>query len=55
MIVYPAFAEDTRMHIHGHDFIVLGLGYGSFDSNQTSDLKFNNPPHGDVGMMPASG
>lgn len=55
MVVHSAFAQDHPMHLHGHDFMVLGSGYGMFDSNLTSGLNFINPPRRDVAMMPASG
>lgn len=41
------------MHVHGHDFYVLGTGAGVF--GDTSTLKFNNPPRRDVAMLPADG
>ncbi|KAF2674276.1 laccase [Microthyrium microscopicum] len=44
------------LHLHGHDFWILGRGDGVFDtkSNLTS-LNFNNPPRRDVTFLPASG
>ena len=41
------------IHLHGHDFYVLGAGVGVFDNTQT--LKYDNPPRRDVAMMPPSG
>lgn len=41
------------IHLHGHDFYVLGAGSGIFNNSQT--LKYKNPPRRDVAMLPASG
>jgi FtsP/CotA-like multicopper oxidase with cupredoxin domain len=40
------------IHLHGHDFFVLGAGTGSYDS---SALNLNNPPRRDTALMPGSG
>nr|ALR81978.1 laccase [Scleromitrula shiraiana] len=44
------------IHLHGHDFYVLGTGVGVF--NQTTDtpnLDYDNPTRRDVAMLPAGG
>ncbi|KIY00524.1 uncharacterized protein Z520_04209 [Fonsecaea multimorphosa CBS 102226] len=41
------------IHLHGHDFYVLGAGSGIFNNSQT--LNYQNPPRRDVAMLPASG
>ncbi|RMD40677.1 hypothetical protein DV735_g4428, partial [Chaetothyriales sp. CBS 134920] len=41
------------IHLHGHDFFVLGAGDGTFDNTQT--LNYDNPPRRDVALLPASG
>jgi FtsP/CotA-like multicopper oxidase with cupredoxin domain len=41
------------IHLHGHDFYVLGAGTGIFNNNST--LNYNNPPRRDVAMLPAGG
>lgn len=41
------------IHLHGHDFYVLGAGTGIFDNTQS--LKYDNPPRRDVAMLPPSG
>jgi FtsP/CotA-like multicopper oxidase with cupredoxin domain len=41
------------IHLHGHDFFVLGAGTGIFNNSQT--LNYKNPPRRDVAMLPASG
>lgn len=55
MVVYSPFAQDHPIHLHGHDFWVLGSGYGNFDVSNADGLNLNNPPRRDVAMMPASG
>ena len=41
------------MHLHGHDFSILGHGNGTFDVSQVSQLNFDNPPRRDVTLLPA--
>lgn len=41
------------MHLHGHDFYVLGAGTGTYSSS--SALNYKNPPRRDVAMLPAGG
>ena len=41
------------IHLHGHDFYVLGQDVGIFNNSQT--LNYINPPRRDVAMLPASG
>lgn len=41
------------MHLHGHDFYVLGAGTGTYSNS--SILNYNNPPRRDVAILPASG
>ncbi|KAI4595483.1 Laccase-1 [Pestalotiopsis sp. 9143b] len=44
------------MHLHGHDFLVLGHAASStFTASMSSSLNFNNPTRRDVTMLPASG
>jgi FtsP/CotA-like multicopper oxidase with cupredoxin domain len=43
------------MHLHGHDFLLLGTGAGTFSSSNFGQLNFNNPNRRDVTMLPASG
>lgn len=44
------------IHLHGHDFFVLGTGTGTFDvSTNTADLNFETPPRRDTTILPASG
>ncbi|KAF4771096.1 hypothetical protein N7455_012028 [Penicillium solitum] len=55
MVIHSPFAQDHPMHLHGHDFWVLGSGYGEFDSSNPNALTLVNAPRRDVAMMPASG
>lgn len=44
------------VHLHGHDFLVLGHAASStFTASMSSSLNFNNPTRRDVTMLPASG
>jgi len=43
------------IHLHGHNFAVLGGGLGVYDGTQQSQLKTINPPRRDVIGVPASG
>lgn len=42
------------VHLHGHDFHVLGSGNGTWDGT-TTGLTFTNPTRRDVTTMPAGG
>jgi len=41
------------IHLHGHDFLILAEGPGSFSSDTVLQLK--NPPRRDTALMPAAG
>ena len=41
------------IHLHGHDFYVLGAGSGIYGDSTT--LNYINPPRRDVAMLPAGG
>ncbi|KAK0664932.1 Laccase-3 [Lasiodiplodia hormozganensis] len=44
------------MHLHGHDFYILGKGTGTFDINSSpATLNWNNPTRRDVSLLPANG
>ena len=49
----PAPGTPHPIHLHGHDFYVLGAGVGIF-SDPTA-LNYINPPRRDVAMLPAQG
>ncbi|TAQ85774.1 hypothetical protein B7494_g5914 [Chlorociboria aeruginascens] len=41
------------IHLHGHDFYLLGSGDGAFTN--TAELNFTNPTRRDVAMLPGGG
>lgn len=44
------------MHLHGHDFYLLGSGFNeTFDVSMMDQLNFDNPPRRDVTVLEASG
>ncbi|RAO69778.1 uncharacterized protein BHQ10_005790 [Talaromyces amestolkiae] len=54
MVIQTSNQQPHPMHMHGHDFFVLGQGDGTFDAT-TADLSYTNPPRRDVVMLPADG
>ncbi|KAI0404776.1 multicopper oxidase-domain-containing protein [Xylaria palmicola] len=42
------------MHLHGHDFWILGQGTGTFDGS-TAELNLTNPPRRDVVQLYGQG
>jgi hypothetical protein len=45
--------NNLSIHLHGHDFYLLGHGPGIF--NDPTTLQYTNPPRKDVAMLPAAG
>lgn len=44
------------IHLHGHDFFILGTGAGQFNqANDAPGLDYDNPARRDVAMLPAGG
>ncbi|RMZ88774.1 hypothetical protein DV736_g3991, partial [Chaetothyriales sp. CBS 134916] len=41
------------IHLHGHDFYILGAGTGIFNNSEA--LTYKNPPRRDVALLPAAG
>ncbi|KAK4041135.1 Cupredoxin [Parachaetomium inaequale] len=55
-VIQNGFALPHPIHLHGHDFLVLGTGAGTFNAaTMTGQLNFNNPIRRDVEQMPGSG
>ncbi|KAI7351268.1 laccase-like multicopper oxidase [Hortaea werneckii] len=48
------FNTEHPIHLHGHDFYVLGQGTGVWDGD-SSNLMFANPPRRDTAQLPARG
>lgn len=55
-IIHNNFLLPHPIHLHGHDFLVLGLGSGRFDrATHFDQLQFNNPVRRDVEQIPGNG
>ncbi len=54
-VVQNGFSLPHPVHLHGHDFLLLGVGNGVFDASHTHELQFDNPVRRDVAQMPGSG
>jgi FtsP/CotA-like multicopper oxidase with cupredoxin domain len=52
IIVQSSVPLNHPIHLHGHDFLILGSGSGTY-TNQP--LNLNNPPRRDTANMPAAG
>jgi FtsP/CotA-like multicopper oxidase with cupredoxin domain len=48
------FGLPHPIHLHGHDFYILGRGQGTWDGS-TAGLNFNNPTRRDTAALPANG
>ena len=48
------FGLDHPIHLHGHDFFVIGQDTGTYDES-TANLNWNNPVRRDTATLPASG
>ncbi|KAI1355572.1 putative extracellular dihydrogeodin oxidase/laccase [Xylaria sp. FL0043] len=53
-VIQTANGQPHPMHLHGHDFWILGQGTGTFDGS-TADLTLTNPPRRDVVQLPGQG
>jgi FtsP/CotA-like multicopper oxidase with cupredoxin domain len=42
------------IHLHGHDYYIVGRGAGTWDGS-TTGLNFNNPTRRDTAVLPAGG
>lgn len=53
---FDSFYWGVPLHLHGHDFYVLGAQENSVYTNALSgQLNFENPPRRDTAMLPAGG
>jgi len=43
------------IHLHGHDFYVLGAGDTTWTASDANNLNFDNPPRRDVAMLNTNG
>ncbi|ORY63850.1 putative extracellular dihydrogeodin oxidase/laccase [Pseudomassariella vexata] len=53
-VIETTLGASHPMHLHGHDFWVLGQGTGTYDSSSAS-LQVTNTPRRDVVQLPGSG
>ncbi|KAK4160716.1 putative laccase precursor [Cladorrhinum sp. PSN259] len=54
-VVQNDFALPHPIHLHGHDFLTLGIGSGTFNTAQHKPLlNFNNPIRRDVVQVPGN-
>ncbi|KAK6008545.1 hypothetical protein QM012_000448 [Aureobasidium pullulans] len=53
VIIESAVPLGHPIHLHGHDFYILGAGYGNYGSGTA--LNLDNPPRRDVAFMPGDG
>ncbi|KAH3919116.1 hypothetical protein HBI56_100110 [Parastagonospora nodorum] len=52
IIVESAIPLNHPIHLHGHDFLILGTGSGTYTDQP---LNLQNPPRRDTANMPAAG
>lgn len=52
IIVQSAIPVAHPIHLHGHDFLILGTGHGKYTDQP---LNHKNPPRRDTASMPAAG
>lgn len=53
LVIETQMPVSHPIHLHGHDFVILAQGSGSFDDTVT--LNTDNPPRRDVAMLPSGG
>ena len=52
----PNVSVAHPIHMHGHDFVILGQSTAHYDEKETpKTFKYNNPPRRDVALLPAGG
>lgn len=54
-VIQNQFFAAHPIHLHGHDFSLLGQGEGIFDSSLVGSLVFDNPPRRDTAMLEGNG
>ncbi|KIX94210.1 uncharacterized protein Z520_10237, partial [Fonsecaea multimorphosa CBS 102226] len=50
-VIQNNFQTSHPIHLHGHDFSVLGQGKGVFTADQASSLNFVNPARRDTALL----
>ncbi|KAL1889965.1 hypothetical protein Sste5346_008543 [Sporothrix stenoceras] len=54
MVIQTTNQQPHPMHLHGHDFWVIGQGTGTYDAT-TTELTLTNAPRRDVVLLPGDG
>jgi hypothetical protein len=54
-VIQNEFFAPHPMHLHGHDFSLLGQGAGPFTPGEIGTLNFVNPPRRDTAMLAGQG
>lgn len=50
-VIQNSFQVSHPMHLHGHDFSILGSGPGFFDDSMIPNLNFDNPIRRDTSFL----
>nr|KAK5443140.1 hypothetical protein LTR18_005817 [Exophiala xenobiotica] len=53
-VIQNQFFASHPMHLHGHDFSLLGQGTTTWTPDKVSTLNFDNPPRRDTAMLVGS-
>jgi hypothetical protein len=53
IVIETAMDTPHPIHLHGHDFVILAQGHGTYNSSDVKSLI--NPPRRDVATLPAYG
>jgi hypothetical protein len=54
-VIQNEFFAPHPLHLHGHDFCLLGQGQGPFTPSLVSSLNFDSPPRRDTAMLAGQG
>jgi FtsP/CotA-like multicopper oxidase with cupredoxin domain len=54
-VIQNEFFAPHPIHLHGHDFSLLGQGQGPFTPGQINTLNFDSPPRRDTAMLAGQG
>ncbi|PSR74295.1 multicopper oxidase [Coniella lustricola] len=55
LLIENSNAVTHPIHLHGHDFYILGADNSAYTSADTATLNYSNPPRRDVAMLPPNG
>ncbi|KAH6658450.1 multicopper oxidase [Truncatella angustata] len=54
LVIATTFTVPHPIHLHGHDFLILAQGSGTYSSDSVT-LNMDNPPRRDTAMLPSAG